>query len=192
MRVAFEGTATIGQVTTFDDERVQPESPSGDRLLDAERQVKARLGGKPLDFASLDAISNIYRAAAAVRRRAEAEVLADYNVSFGGFTILWVLWVWGEMETAQLAEECALAKGTLTGMLTTLEKQKLVKRTKVPADKRRVTVALTESGTETIAELFPKFNAFESSMTAGLDVAEMQTLAELLRTVTTNASHSDD
>ncbi len=192
MRVAFEGTATIGQVTTFDDERVQPESSTGDRLLDAERQVKARLGGKPLDFASLDAISNIYRAAAAVRRRAEADVLADYNVSFGGFTILWVLWVWGEMETAQLAEECALAKGTLTGMLTTLEKQELVKRTKVPADKRRVTVALTESGTDTISELFPKFNAFESSMTAGLDVAEMQTLAELLRTVTTNASDNDD
>ena len=179
-------------MTTFDDERVQPESPSGDRLLDAERQVKARLDGKPLDFASLDAISNIYRAAAAVRRRAEAEVLAEYNVSFGGFTILWVLWVWGEMETAQLAEECALAKGTLTGMLTTLEKQELVKRTKVPADKRRVTVALTESGTETIAELFPKFNAFESSMTAGLDVAEMQTLAGLLRKVTTNASDSDE
>ena len=92
-------------------------------LLDAERDVQARLGERPLDFASLDAISNIYRAAGSVRRHAEREVLAEYGLSFGGFTILWVLWVWGEMETAQLAEECSLAKGTLTGMLSTLEKQ---------------------------------------------------------------------
>jgi len=75
-------------------------SVQSDVLLDAERDVQARLGDRPLDFDSLDAISNIYRAAAAVRQRAEREVLSDYNLSFGGFTILWVLWVWDDMEAA--------------------------------------------------------------------------------------------
>jgi len=102
----------------------EPTVPAPDiSLLDVERDVQARLGDQPLDFASLDAISNIYRAAVAVRRRAERNVLAEHGLSFGGFTILWVLWVWNEMETARLAEECGLAKGTLTGMLTTLEKR---------------------------------------------------------------------
>lgn len=155
--------------------------------LDAERDVQARLGDRPFDFESLDAISNIYRAAAGVRRRAERDVLADYGLTFGGFTILWVLWVWDEMETARLAEECGVAKGTLTGMITTLEKQGLVTRERVAADKRRVLVNLTPEGTKTIDEVFPKFNAFEGAMATGLSSDDKKELARLLRIVTTNA-----
>jgi len=157
-------------------------------LLDAERDVQARLGDKPLDFASLDAISNIYRAAGSVRRHAEREVLAEYGLSFGGFTILWVLWVWEKMETARLAEECSLAKGTLTGMLTTLEKQGLVTRSRVPTDKRRVVVDLTTEGKAMMDTVFPKFNAFETRMSAGLDISEKKELTRLLRVVIGNAT----
>jgi DNA-binding MarR family transcriptional regulator len=159
-----------------------------ERLLRAEQDVQARLGDHPLDFDSLDAISNIYRAAAAVRRQAERDVLAGHGLSFGAFTILWVLWVWDEMETARLAEECNLAKGTLTGMLNTLEKQDLVERTRIESDKRRVLVSLTPRGTETIADVFPRFNAFEGAMSEGLTSDEKRELARLLRVVITNAT----
>jgi len=162
-----------------------------ERLLTAERDVQARLGDHPLDFASLDAISNIYRAAAAVRRQAERGVLASHGLSFGAFTILWVLWVWDEMETAQLAEECNLAKGTLTGMLNTLEKQSLVERNRIESDKRRVLVSLTDRGAETIADVFPRFNAFEGEMSNGLSADEKRELARLLRVVITNATETD-
>jgi DNA-binding MarR family transcriptional regulator len=157
-------------------------------MLAAERDVQARLGSRTLDFDSLDAVSNIYRAAAGVRRQAEREVLAGYRLSWGGFTILWVLWVWGEMKTARLASECDLAKGTLTGMLTTLEKRGLIIRNPVSTDKRRVLVCLTDDGRTTIDELFPKFNAFEGAMTNGLSVSDKQELARLLRLVIKNAS----
>ena len=157
-------------------------------LLDAERDVQKRLGNKQFDFQSLDAIANIYRAASAVRRRAEGEVLAPYGLSFGAFTILWVLWIWDDMETAQLAQECNLAKGTLTGMLNTLEKRELVTRQRLESDMRRMLVSLTPEGTKTIAEVFPKFNAFEGEMSAGLTGEEKELLADLLRRVTKNAS----
>ena len=159
-----------------------------DRLLDAEVDIQARLGDQPLDFDSMQAISNIYRAAAAVRRRAEREVLAEAGLSWGGFTILWVLWVWGQMEAARLASECDLAKGTLTGMVSTLEKQGRVERTRMQSDRRRVTVALTATGLKTIEQLFPLFNDFEGKMSEGLSIAEKHELARLLRLVTTNAS----
>jgi DNA-binding MarR family transcriptional regulator len=159
--------------------------------LAVEEDVQARLGNRPLDFASLDAVSNIYRAAAAIRRRAERELLSEYQISFGGFTILWVLWVWGEMETAQLAEECGLAKGTLTGMLTTLEKRELVTRERIASDRRRVMVNLTAVGEELIDELFPKFNQFETAMTATLDPVDKRTLASLLRAVITTATEDE-
>ena len=165
-----------------------PNSPSpDDHLLAAEHDIQTRLGDHPLDFDSLQAISNIYRAAAAVRRRAEREVLAESNLSWGGFTILWVLWVWSEMETAPLASQCDLAKGTLTGMVSTLEKQGLVERKRVESDRRRVLVSLTDDGTDLIEDLFPRFNAYEAQMSAGLRGDEKRDLARLLRVVTTNA-----
>ena len=157
-------------------------------LLDAERDVQKRLGDQAFDFRSLDAIANIYRAAAAIRRRAEGEVLAPYSLSFGAFTILWVLWIWDDMETSQLAQECNLAKGTLTGMLNTLEKRGLVERHRMEFDMRRMLVCLTADGTATIVEVFPKFNAFEGEMSAGLTAGEKEQLADLLRRVTKNAT----
>lgn len=163
------------------------DSSTDERLLDAERDIQARLGDRPVDFESMHAIANIYRAAAAVRRHAERDILAEANLSWGGFVILWVLWVWGEMETAQLAAECDLAKGTLTGMVSTLEKQGLVERARVEADRRRVTVALTSDGEDLIEDLFPRFNQFEVRMSDGLSTDEKRELARLLRIVINNA-----
>ena len=163
-----------------------------DSYLDAERDVRARLGDLELDFDANMAISNIYRAAAAVRSEAERDVLAHYRLSWGGLTILWVLWVWGDMTTSRLADECGLAKGTLTGMLTTLEKRDLVARHRVEEDRRRVMVRLTEHGNATIGELFPTFNDFESKMVAGLSREEQQELARLLRIVILNAAQPAD
>ena len=160
-------------------------------MLAAERDVQARLGDRPLDFDANRAISNIYRAAAAVRRQAERNLLSEYGLSWGGFTILWVLWVWGEMETAQLANECDLAKGTLTGMLTTLEKRDLVERRRSESDGRRVLVSATETGADVIDELFPRFNAVEVDLVDGLTTDESRELARLLRIVITNATDAD-
>ncbi len=162
------------------------------RLLAAEQEVQKKLGDRPFDFTAMRAISNIYRAAAAVRRQAEREVLADHNLSWGGFTILWVLWVWGAMETGRLAAECDLAKGTLTGMVTTLENQNLVTRKRVAADRRRVEVGLTPKGGRLISRVFPTFNRFESAMVDGLSPSDQAELARLLRLVVTNANPDSD
>jgi hypothetical protein len=58
-----------------------------EKMLDAERDVQARLGDRPIDFEANRAISNIYRAAASVRRQAERGLLKDFGLSWGGFTI---------------------------------------------------------------------------------------------------------
>ncbi|MEM7337073.1 MAG: MarR family transcriptional regulator [Actinomycetota bacterium] len=170
-----------------DPEAASDQSEAEARLLDAERVIQARLGDQPVDFDSLHAVSNIYRAATAVRRRAERELLAPQGLSWGGFTIVWVLWVWGEMETAQLASECDLAKGTLTGMVSTLEKQQLVARTRMERDRRRVTVALTPQGRAMIEELHPRFHRFEIEMVHDLSAEDRRSLARFLRLVITSA-----
>jgi len=156
-------------------------------ILEAERDIRIRLGDRPLDFDSLLAVSNIYRAANAVRNRMEREILTHAGLSWGGFTILFVLWVWGDRETGELAQDCGLAKGTLSGMLQTLEAGSLVSRSRHPEDGRKVMVHLESSGLETIEMVFPRFNEFESKFTARLDDGERGELARLLRLVTVTA-----
>ena len=72
--------------------------PNADDLLPAERKVVEELGRLPLDFRAMAAVSNLFRASAAIRRHMEAKVLADDRLSWTSFVALWVLWVWGEME----------------------------------------------------------------------------------------------
>lgn len=156
-------------------------------VLEAERDIRSALGARPLDFDSLLAVSNIYRAANAVRNRMEREVLGPAGLSWGGFTILFVLWVWGERETGELAEDCGLAKGTLSGMLDTLEGSGLVSRSRHPEDGRKVVVGLTPSGLSTIETVFPEFNRFETALTERLELGEKHELARLLRLVTATA-----
>src|SRR3990172_3260410 len=131
-------------------------------VLEAERDIRARLGDRQLDFDALLAVSNIYRAANAVRNRMEREVLTPAGLSWGGFTILFVLWVWGDRETGELADDCGLAKGTLSGMLGTLEKSAMVSRSRHPGDGRKVVVHLEDVGRDRIEEVFPIFNRHET------------------------------
>lgn len=155
--------------------------------MEAERDIRDRLADRPLDFEALLAVSNIYRAANAVRNRMEREVLGPAGLSWGGFTILFVLWVWGDQETADLAEACGLAKGTLSGMLRTLERSELVSRDQHPDDRRRVVVRLEPAGLGKIEAVFPDFNLHETAFTARLAEEERRELARLLRVVTATA-----
>lgn len=162
-----------------------------DQLLEAERDIRARLGDRPLDFDAMLAVSNIYRAANAIRNRMEREVLGPVGLSWGGFTILFVLWIWGERETGDLAEDCSLAKGTLSGMLSTLERGGLIGRSRHPEDGRRVVVDLLSKGRELIENVFPAFNAHEAKFTERLQIDDLTEMARLLRVVTATASESE-
>lgn len=156
-------------------------------VLEAERDIRSRLGDRQFDFDALLAVSNIYRAANAVRNRMEREVLGPSGLSWGGFTILFVLWVWGDRETGALAEDCGLAKGTLSGMLTTLERSELISRSRHPGDRRKVVVVLEPAGLAKIEEVFPIFNQHEAAFTEDLSSSDRRQLARLLRRVTATA-----
>ncbi len=157
-------------------------------VLDAERRIREKLGERRLDFDAMLAVSNIYRAANAVRNRMEREVLGPVGLTWGGFTILFVLWIWGDRETGELAEDAALAKGTLSGMLVTLESRGMVSRRPHPSDGRRVIVGLTSAGLDAIEAVFPHFNAYEAKMTARLTLDEQREMARLLRVITATAT----
>jgi DNA-binding MarR family transcriptional regulator len=163
-------------------------SSSDDRdLLRAERDVEARLAevviDVDLDFASMAAVANVFRVASAARTHLERTVLADVGLSFTAFTVMWVLWVWGEMETRELAVDAGITKGTLSGVIGTLERRDLVTRRRVAGDGRLVRVALRRRGDALMASLFARFNRGEARIVAALDADESRQLACLLRKV---------
>ena len=149
----------------------------------AERDIRASIGDRPFDFPAMSAVSNIYRAATTVRNHMEQKVLSDHDLSWAAFTVLWVLWIWGEQETRLVAEEAGITKATLTGVLNTLEERKLLLRSRHPEDGRRMLVRLSPRGTKVIEALFPAFNREETFATSALSTRQQEQLAHLLRTV---------
>lgn len=149
----------------------------------AERDIRARLDQHELDFTAMSAVANIYRAGSAIRNHMERSVLNEYDLSWVAFTVLWVLWIWGEQETGHVAAEAGITKGTLTGVMTTLRARKLIRRTPHVDDRRRVSIALTKTGERLIERVFPLFNSHETLAVQGLSGAEQHELARLLRVV---------
>ena len=152
-------------------------------LLPAERKVVEELGHLPLDFRAMAAVSNLFRASAAIRRHMEAKVLAADRLSWTSFVALWVLWVWGEMESRDLAAAIGVSRPTSTGVVTTLEGRGYVRRSKTAEDGRLVRVSLTSAGRRKIERLFPRFNAEEVAVTTHLDPEQQEQLAAWLRSM---------
>lgn len=161
-------------------------------VSDVERDIRSRLDDHDLDFTAMSAVSNIYRSGSAVRHHMERSVLSAYDLSWVAFTVLWVVWIWGEQETGHVAREAGVTKGTLTGVVNTLQTRKLIRRIPHRDDRRRVSVALTKSGERLIEELFPQFNRHETLAVGGLSAAEQRELARLLRLVQGHISAIDD
>lgn len=152
-------------------------------IRDTEKAVQAKLGGTRVDYDRMAAVANVYRAAAAVRQHFENSVLRGAELTWTSFVVLYVVWIWGEMETRYVAEEAGISKGTLTGVARTLAGRGLVERRSHPDDGRLALLQLTDQGEQLMAEVFPAFNAEESFVTEGLNDDECRTLADLLRKI---------
>ena len=152
-------------------------------LRQAERDVTGAFGDRPFDFAALLAVSNVFRTATAVRNHMEREVLAQHELGWSGFVVLFVLRVWGAKESHEVAAEAGITPGTLTGVVHTLERRGLVERQRHPTDGRRVVVAPTAAGRAVVDEVMPVFNRHEAFVTSALSAEDRVQLSRLLRTI---------
>ena len=147
----------------------------------AELEARKRVEALGIDVDAYAAVSNIFRVANAVRNYTERNLLSEFNLSFSGFTVLWVLWVWGPKESYALAEESGISKSTLTGVVKTLERLGLAARKPHAVDGRRVLVQATRKGISTMRKIFPRFNEVEALVTRDLSAEEKESLARSLR-----------
>ncbi|RBQ20782.1 MarR family transcriptional regulator [Spongiactinospora rosea] len=150
-------------------------------LRQTEEAIGQRLGGLNVDFEAMWAVSNIYRASSAIRNHLEQTVLRDTGLTWTGFVVMWVVWIWGESEPRHVAAEAGISKGTLTGVVKTLESYRHLRRFPHPTDGRRVMLALTPTGERLMLGLFPEFNRQEAFVVQKLDSERRRDLATSLR-----------
>lgn len=163
----------------------------GEHTLEAtEQAVAERLRGMPIDMSAMAAVSNIYRAANAVRNHVERTVLAPHELTWTGWVVLWVVWIWGDIESRHVASEAGISKGTLTGVANTLMNRGLLRRRVHPDDARRVLLSLSPKGQRLMTEVFPEFNAVEAAVTSQLSETAMLQMARSLRSVVKQAENS--
>ena len=157
--------------------------PDGHTLAETENAVTAHVGDLPLDFPAANAVSTLYRAANAVRAHLTNTVLRERDLTWTGFVVLWVVWIWDGMETRRAARSAGISKATLTGVVKTLETRGWIIRTTSQSDRRLVELELTDSGHALMQELYPAFNAAESEVVACLSQRALADLTRSLRHV---------
>ena len=149
----------------------------------AEIEANSQLKKMNIDHDSMATMSNIFRVATKFRSLVEREVLTQCNLSFSTFTILWITWIRGPQEFKELAIDCGVSKGTMTGLIKSLTKFELVSRVQHETDARRLMIKITPTGRSLIKRIFPKVNRLETSLTQELKVKEKQEVAKLLRII---------
>jgi DNA-binding MarR family transcriptional regulator len=157
--------------------KAQPK-PSKDEAKAKEHLISVGLYGR-----SVSIISNAFRLTSMIRNFSEKNLFKEFNLSFSGFVVMWVMWVWGDLETAKLAKNAGIAKSTLTGILKTLEKHGYCKRIPHSSDARRVVVHITKAGEELMEKIFPKFHEIEDMAVSDLTSDEFEATIDSLRTM---------
>ena len=120
--------------------------------------------------------------------RTEGLISAELNRRFralgltlGTFNVLMILeGAGGPRCPHEIGAELLVTRGTVTGLLDTLEKRGLIARSPHPDDRRMLHVELTKAGTRLLARFLPTFFPEEAGLVATLSDREKETLVRLL------------
>lgn len=161
--------------------------PLADDLLPEEIDVMQRASDLPVNFLAMAVLANIWRASQVFRLRMERTVLREFELTWASFSTLFIVWIWGPIETRDIAKSQSVTRATITSIVSLLEERGLCLRRQSTVDRRLVLVELTPAGDSLIKHVFPRFNRGEAEIASSLSLEEQETLAHLLRKVISGA-----
>lgn len=131
----------------------------------------------------LAVVDALHRAAAAVRHHVEASVLRGADLSWTGYSVLALVCSRRSVETRAAAVAVGVSRGTLTGVVHTLEGKDLVRRVPHSTDGRLVLLEPTTAGRRLARSLGPRVRAAEDHAVSSVQGPEREALIGLLRRV---------
>lgn len=132
------------------------------------------------------------RTALAHVQASETTVHRPRDWSWSGFRIMWMIWLFGEVEARDLARLAGASRQTTSSVLSTLETKGLVHRERTSTqDKRLVAVRLTPAGQAAFETAFVTQNQLDADAFGCLNETEQQQfvgyLERILHQITTPA-----
>jgi DNA-binding MarR family transcriptional regulator len=104
-----------------------------------------------------------------------------FGLSTATFNVLLVLHrAGGSLSPCDIGEELSVTRGTVTGLLDSLERQQLVRRTPHPKDRRMLTIELTDEGRGMLERLMPEHFQGMCDLLACLSESEKESFAGVL------------
>lgn len=121
----------------------------------------------------------------------ESTVHRPRGWSWGGFRVLFVLWLAGPMEAKRVAQLSGMSRAAVSALVNTLERDELVSRKQAEHDKRAVLLSLTEAGHDAITSAYEAHNEREQAWANALTKPELMVLIGLLDKLTTSSAATE-
>lgn len=132
------------------------------------------------DKLATEAVINLLRAESLVSAGL-AEVLRRHGLSLATFNVLMILEGAGRpLCPFEIGDRLLVTRGTVTGLLDSLEKQQLINRSAHPDDRRMLLVEATDKARKLLKALLPEHFPNEAEMMSALSDREKETLVRLL------------
>ena len=155
-----------------------PASDEVDRIVDAWSRER-----DDLDFSPLQVLSRVGRLARHLER-ARRTAFAASDLELWEFDVLSALRRAGspyQLSPKALLQQTLVSSGTMTNRIDRLVARKLVERRTDPNDGRGVLVSMTTEGRDRVDAAISHLVAAESELLSGLNKADQERLAALLR-----------
>ena len=121
-------------------------------------------------------------------------LLAKHELSQGRFVVLALLNrdPGKPVNLADLAERSRVTRATMTGLIDTLERDRLVKREPSAGDRRMLLVRLTNTGKAFLEKILPHYFRGVTALMGGLSDAERKTLVRLMTKISKQVSEVEN
>ena len=136
-----------------------------------------------LDPVTFRAMFGVFRLGARMFNDLETNVHRPAGWSLAGFRVMFLLWVLGPMESHEIARLTGLSRAAISSAVNTLERDGLVDRRRESADRRIVTVYLSDDGAERLEAAYAHQNQRERILLGDLTDEELSQLTTLMRRV---------
>jgi DNA-binding MarR family transcriptional regulator len=134
-----------------------------------------------VDGEAFSASFNLFRLSSRLLHDLEATVHRPRGLSLAGFRVLFTVWIHDQLEPRELARLSGVSRAAVSGVLKTLERDGLVERTREQADRRLVTVRVTESGEALLRETYEEQNRRERQHFASLDAEQLHAFGAVMQ-----------
>jgi len=138
-----------------------------------------------------DRLAHLIKDATRGLSRAMQGRLARYNVSFGHWVFLRILWEKDGLTQRELSEEAGLMEPTTFSALTAMEKLGYIERRKLPHSRKNVYVFLTEEGRGLKEKLVPFAEYINQIAVANVTPAEVATTRKVLLSIIENLAREE-